>query len=74
MVQPVFRLFAEGHLHRYYAARDQLGLELLDAAGRVIPTQAINIADYSADAGEEGFEVEVVLQDPSGWAAAVGAA
>lgn len=76
-VQAVFRLFAEANaetaaqptdeekLARYYAARDALGLQLVDASGRRIATRTIHIADYSADAGPGAIEIEVVVEDPA---------
>ena len=76
-VQSVFRLFAEAtpktsaqdtdgeKLARYYAARDALGLQLLEPSGRLIRTDAIHIADYSVEAGPDAMEVEVMLSDPS---------
>ncbi len=60
LVQPIFLLFRqavplpggepmdEDKLARYHAARDRLGLELVDASGRRIATNAIHIADYGA--------------------------
>jgi hypothetical protein len=75
-VQAIFRLFAEANaetsaqptdeekLARYYAARDALGLELVDAAGRRVRTRTIHIADYSVEGGSEAIEIEVVLDSP----------
>ena len=75
-VQPIFRLFAEASpetsaqatdeekLARYYAARDTLGLQLVEPSGRVILTDTIHIADYSLEAGPDAMEVEVTLSDP----------
>jgi hypothetical protein len=69
LVQPIFRLYSEAvplpggeprdeeKLARYYAARDRLGLELVDAGGRTIATNAIHIADY----GEGQRRVEILL-------------
>ena len=77
LVQPVFRLFSEAvpmpggeprdkeKLARYHAARDALGLELVDAQGNRIATSAIHIADYS-DQGK--FELEVLISDEEYWA------
>ncbi len=71
LVQPVFRLFSEAvpmpggepmdedKLERYHAARDRLGLSLVDASGRAVPTNVIHIADY----GAEGVRLEVLLKD-----------
>lgn len=76
-VQPIFRLFAEAtpetsapptdheKLARYYAARDALGLQLVEPSGRVIHTDSIHIADYSIEAGPDALEAEVILSDPS---------
>lgn len=81
-VQPVFRLFAESagetaaaptdeeKLARYYAARDALGMELVDAAGRVVATRTIHIADYSVEQGAEAMELEVVVTDARFWSRA----
>jgi len=77
LVQPVFRLFSEAvpmpggeprdkeKLARYHAARDALGLELVDAQGNRIATSAIHIADYS-DQGK--IELEVLISDEKYWA------
>ncbi len=77
LVQPVFQLFRDAvpmrggepmdqvTLARYHAARDKLGLTLVDAAGRVIETSAIHIADYS-DQGS--LRLEVLIGDPEYWA------
>ena len=71
LVQPIFLLYVEAvphrggeprdreKLQRYYAARDKLGLELVDASGAVVPTTAIHIADYRESGG--GVELEVLL-------------
>ena len=79
LVQPVFRLFAEAvplpggepmdedKLARYHAARDKLGLVLVDGSGRAIPTTAIHIADYSASRGAESLELEVLVKDLGFW-------
>jgi hypothetical protein len=78
LVQPVFLLFAEAvpmqggeprdqvKLARYHAARDRLGLELVDAAGRVIATSAIHIADYVKGGGK--LELDVLIGDEVYWA------
>ena len=74
LVQPVFRLFAEAvprtgsaerdeaKLARYYRSRDALKLELVDAAGKLIPTSAIHIADYSGE-----YELDVLITDAGYW-------
>lgn len=78
LVQPVFRLFAqaaprdnstrdEAGLSKYYAARDALKLELVDAAGRVIPTSAIHIADYTIEEGPKGISLDVLISDEEYW-------
>jgi hypothetical protein len=76
-VRAIFRLFAEAaaetsaqatdeeKLARYFAARDALGLELVEPSGRVVPTDTIHIADYSVEAGPDAMEVEVMLSDPT---------
>jgi hypothetical protein len=78
LVQPVFRLFAEAvprddsarrdeaKLARYYKSRDALGLELVDAAGRVIPTTTIHIADYTNN-GTGDCELDVLIADVDYW-------
>jgi|SRR5690348_9722620 hypothetical protein len=78
LVQPVFRLFAEAvprsadakrdeaKLARYYRSRDALKLELVDAAGMLIPTSVIHIADYSADDSGE-CELDVLITDMNYW-------
>ena len=75
LVQPVFRLFREAvpmqggeprdqeKLARYHAAREKLGLALVDAGGKVIPTTAIHIADYPS-----GLELDVLIADDAYWA------
>jgi hypothetical protein len=77
LVQPVFQLFRDATpvkggeprdeitLARYYAARDKLGLELVDAAGEKVGTSAIHIADYS---DEGSLELEVLISDDAYWA------
>ena len=79
LVQPVFRLFTEAvpmrggeprdesKLARYHAARDRLGLELVDAAGRTIDTAAIHIADYRETHGVEAMELEVLVSEEEYW-------
>ncbi|MFI5257249.1 MAG: hypothetical protein ACHQRK_08310 [Gemmatimonadales bacterium] len=79
LVQPVFRLFTEAvplpggepmdveKLGRYHAARDQLGLVLVDDAGRALRTTAIHIADYSEKGGPEALELEVLVKDETFW-------
>ena len=76
IVQPIFRLFAEAvpraeagerdaaKLARYYKSRDTLEFELIDASGRLIPTSAIHIADYSNDASGDDCELDVLIVDP----------
>jgi hypothetical protein len=80
LVQPVFRLFSQAvsrdgvtHdrdlLERYYKARDQLNLELVDGDGNAIKTTAIHIVDYSTDDGRpEGVELDVLISDDAYWA------
>ena len=79
LVQPIFRLFAEAtpraadaardetKLARYYKSRDALPLELVDAAGRRIPTSAIHIADYRGDASGGDCELDVLIADADYW-------
>ena len=78
-VQSIFRLFVESNaesaaeptdeekLARYYAARDALGLRLIDPRGRDITTESVDIADYSVEQGPEALEVEVAITDPEFW-------
>ena len=77
LVQPVFRLFSEAvpmpggeprdrdKLARYHAARDRLGLSLVDANGKVIETTAIHIADYQDEDGS--LELDVLIRDDEYW-------
>ncbi|MDQ2664501.1 MAG: hypothetical protein M3Z05_00655 [Gemmatimonadota bacterium] len=77
LVQPVFRLFTKAvpmlggepfdeiTLEKYYAARDRLGLSLVDAQGAVIRTSAIHIADYLEEKGI--IEVEALISDAGYW-------
>jgi hypothetical protein len=77
LVQPIFQLFTEAvpmkggepfddiKLARYHAARDKLGLELVDGSGRSIRTSAIHIADYPVEKG--GRELEVLISDSAYW-------
>ncbi len=79
LVQPIFRLFTEAvpmrggepldvdKLARYHAARDQLGLELVDATGRAIDISAIHIADYTDRGGQDAIELEVLVRDKEFW-------
>jgi hypothetical protein len=79
LVQPIFRLFSEAvpipggeprdedKLARYHAARDRLGLELVDASGLRIATSAIHIADYTAEKGKDALELEVLISDDRYW-------
>jgi hypothetical protein len=79
LVQPIFRLFTEAvpmpggepmdeeKLERYHAARDKLGLQLVDATGQAIATSAIHIADYSKEGGEGKLELEVLISDERYW-------
>ncbi len=78
LIQPVFRLFAEAiprsgsaerdeaKLARYYRSRDALKLELVDSAGKLIPTSAIHIADYRADDSGD-CELDVLITDAGYW-------
>jgi hypothetical protein len=79
LVQPVFQLFTEAvpmrggeprdeaKLARYHAARDKLGLELVDASGRRIGTSAIHISDYSRQQGSDAIELEVLVSEDEFW-------
>jgi hypothetical protein len=78
LIQPVFRLFAEAvprsgsaerdeaKLARYHRSRDALKLELVDPAGKLIPTSAIHIADYRADDSGD-CELDVLITDAGYW-------
>lgn len=82
LVQPIFRLFSEAvpmpggeprdrdKLARYHAARDKLGLELVNAAGKSIPTSAIHIADYTVERGTDELELDVLISDAAFWGTA----
>ncbi|MDB4915460.1 MAG: hypothetical protein JWM95_3104 [Gemmatimonadetes bacterium] len=75
LVQPVFQLFREAvpmrggeprdndKLDRYHAARDTMGLSLVDDQGKVIRTSVIHIADYSPV-----VELDVLITDEDYWA------
>ncbi|CAN5370178.1 hypothetical protein BH09GEM1_BH09GEM1_30110 [soil metagenome] len=77
LVQPVFRLFTKAvpmlggeafdeiTLEKYYAARDKLGLTLVDPSGEVIETAAIHIADYLEERGI--IQVEALIKDAAYW-------
>jgi len=78
LVQPVFRIYAQAvpmdgatrdakGLERYYKARDAMPLELQDAQGRVIPTSAIHIADYTVEAGPGAISLDVLITDDRYW-------
>jgi len=77
LIQPVFRLYAEAapgegardeaKLARYYKARDQLPLELVDGAGQRIATSAIHIADFSVERGKDEIELDVLISDAAYW-------
>jgi hypothetical protein len=77
LVQPVFRLFAQAVpregtkdtalLERYYAARDALNLELVDANGTAIRTSAIHIADYTIEEGPSAISLDVLVKDDAYW-------
>ena len=78
LVQPVFLLFRDAvpmpggeprdqdKLARYHAARDKLGLELVDADSKRIDTSVIHIADYPAAKG--GIVLDVLIKDDGYWA------
>lgn len=75
LVQPVFQLFSEavpmpgGEAHdeeklsRYLAARERLGLSLVDDEGTPISTSAIHIAEYAGR-----IELDVLISDEAYWA------
>lgn len=80
LVQPVFRLFTEAvprrggepldevKLERYHAARDKLGLSLVDGEGNEIRTSAIHIADYTTESDKKALELDVLISDEGYWA------
>lgn len=78
LVQPVFQLFSqavprnggardEARLARYHGARDALGLELVDGAGRPIGTTTIHIVDYGAGDDGEVIQLDVLIKDDEYW-------
>ncbi len=79
LVQPVFRLFTEAvpmrggeprdaeKLARYHAARDKLGLSLVDAEGNEIRTSAIHIADYTTEWDKNALELDVLISEEDYW-------
>jgi hypothetical protein len=79
LVQPVFRLFSEAvpvpggephdrdKLDRYHAARDRLGLILVDLEGRQLEVAAIHIADYSEARSGGTLTLEVLVGDDDFW-------
>ena len=85
LVQPIFRLYSaavpvkggppadEEKLGRYHAARDRLGLILVNSAGEQIATSAIHIADYSIEGSKAGMELDVLISDDGYWSEARGA-
>ena len=74
LVQPIFQLFRDAvpmkggepldevKLAKYHAAREKLGLTLLDSSGRAIATSAIHIADYGPE-----IELDVLISERSYW-------
>lgn len=82
LVQPIFRLYSEAvpmpggeprdreKLARYHAARDKLGLVLVDATGRQLATSGIHISDYTDARGKDALELEVLVSDDDFWGAA----
>ena len=82
LVQPVFRLYSEAvpvagaeprdrdKLERYHAARDKLGLVLVDATGRELATSGIHIEDYTEERGKDAMRLEVLVADDAFWGAA----
>ena len=83
-VRAIFRLYAEAipstsaqaadeeKLAQYYRERDALDLEVVDAAGRVIPTGFVHICDFVEEAGEDAYEVEAQIADRHVWEGAQG--
>jgi hypothetical protein len=79
LVQPIFLLYSEAvpmlggeprdrdKLDRYHAARDKLGLVLVDATGRQLEATAIHIADYTRERGKDALELEVLIGDDAYW-------
>ena len=56
-------------LERYHAARDKLGLVLVDATGRQLATSGIHIADYTEEHGGGTLQLEVLVSDDEFWGA-----
>ena len=54
-------------LERYLAARDKLGLTLVNAAGVTIDTAAIHIADYTEERGNDALELDVLVKSEGFW-------
>ena len=81
LVQPIFRLFAEGNgdgseeaadnatLTRYYAARDRLGLSLHADDGRLVQTEFIHIIDSTVERGRDALELHVAVTSSRAWRA-----
>ena len=81
LVQPVFRLFAEGQgdgsegsadedkLARYHAARDRLGLSLHTENGVVVATEFIHIVDATVERGRDALELQVAVTSSRAWRA-----
>jgi hypothetical protein len=79
LVQPIFRLFSEAvpvpggephdreKLDRYHAARDRLGLVLVNADGRQLDVAAIHIADYTEVRSDGTLQLEVLVGDDDFW-------
>lgn len=77
LVQPIFELFSvavpmrggeprdQESLARYHAARDRLGLTLVDSEGSLVTTSVIHIADYSK---QGSLELDVLITDGAYWA------
>lgn len=74
LVEPVFRLYADAVpaaggapdaalLARYHAARDRLGLELVDPQGNRVSTTSIHIGV----AGPGELELQVLIRDEAYW-------
>ena len=70
-VRSTFELFSaavedprnEGVLATYYAQRDALGLTLRTSDERTVPAATIHITDFSRELGDDGYELEVIVQD-----------
>ena len=74
-LRPVFRIFADSQsetgpadpdaLARYYRERDKLNLAVVRPDGTLVRTSVVHICDFSEESGEDAYEIEVHVEDPS---------